>query len=362
MATEIKTTFGELREFAAWQEPDKRQAAERGFANGVFSDDAPVFVDSNLAVHSTVGRGPVLQDTRADWAMFCQEKLGLQSSLWPTLLRHPLNDGFVWRSVGNGKRVLSDAEAEAYDRDGYVVVDDVLSKEFLKNIVADLDRFEAERVKAAKQAGDKNNITQAGKVSFNVQLARHSQPLRDLITLPLVQHLMYDLIGPNVRLYWDQSVYKSPNSCLAFPWHQDTGYTYVDQPGSVVTAWIALTDADEESGCMWVLPGAHRAGALAHEKGDFGNRVFQENPSGMIPIPVRAGSIVVFSALVPHMTGGNIRDWARKALVVEYAPDGMNRIALDPWGGKVVSPANNPNTQFEILRDGRPMLRRMNEG
>lgn len=358
MTREVRTTFGELREFASWVEPDARVAAGYGFENGVIPDQAQATVDSSLAVFGSTGRGAIVADSRADWAMFCQERFGLDSARWPSFRRHPLNDGFVWRSIGNGKRVLSDAEAEAYDRDGYVVVEDVLSQAFLNEVVADLDRFEEARAEAAKLAGGKNTITQAGKVTFNVQLARHSAALRELVALPLLQHMMYDLIGPNVRLYWDQSVYKSPHSSLIFPWHQDTGYTFVDRPGQIVTAWIALTDANEDSGCMWVLPGAHRVGPLVHEKSELGNLVFDADPSGMVPLPVRAGSIVVFAGLLPHMTGGNSQNWTRKALVVEYAPDGMNRIAIDPWGEHVVSPANNPHTQFEILRDGRPTVGR----
>ncbi|WP_197321361.1 phytanoyl-CoA dioxygenase family protein [Saccharomonospora sp. NB11] len=358
MAREIRTTFGELRQFASWVEPEPRVAAGFGFENGIIPDNAQATVDSNLAVFTPTGRGAIVEDSRADWALFCQERFGIGSALWPSFRRHPLNENFVWRPVGKGKRVLSDAEAEAYDRDGYVVVEDVLSQAFLREVVADLDHFEEARVESAKLASGKNTITQAGKVTFNVQLARHSARLRELISLPLLQHMMYDLIGPNVRLYWDQSVYKSPHSELVFPWHQDTGYTFVDQPGQIVTAWIALTDAAEDSGCMWVLPGAHRVGPLVHEKGESGNWVFESDPSGMIPLPVKAGSIVVFAGLLPHMTGGNSKSWTRKALVVEYAPDGMNRIAIDPWGEQVVSPANNPRTQFEILRDGRPVVSR----
>ncbi|OQO94649.1 hypothetical protein B1813_00610 [Saccharomonospora piscinae] len=356
MTREIRTTFGELREFPSWEEPSTRVAAEFGFDDGIIPDQAQATVDSNLAVFAASGRRSIVDDSRADWAMFCQERFGLESTLWPSFRRHPLNEDFVWRSVGKGKRVLSDAEAQAYDQDGYVVVEDVLSQAFLRDVVADLDRFEEARVESAKHASGKKTITQAGKVTFNIQLARHSARLRELIALPLLQHMMYDLIGPNVRLYWDQSVYKSPHSCLVFPWHQDTGYTFVDRPGQVVTAWIALTDANEDSGCMWVVPGAHRVGPLVHEKGESGNWVFDTDPSGMVPLPVKAGSVVVFAGLLPHMTGGNAQDWTRKALVVEYAPDGMNRIAIDPWGDRVVSPANNPHTQFEILRDGRPAV------
>ena len=31
-----------------------------------------------------------------------------------------------------------------------------------------------------------------------------------------------------------------------------------------IGTWLALDDADEENGCMWVIPGSHRAGAVEH--------------------------------------------------------------------------------------------------
>ena len=37
-----------------------------------------------------------------------------------------------------------------------------------------------------------------------------------------------DLLGPDVRLYWDQAVYKKPETPREFPWHQDTGYVFTE--------------------------------------------------------------------------------------------------------------------------------------
>ena len=72
-----------------------------------------------------------------------------------------------------------------------------------------------------------------------------------------------DLVGPDVRLYWDQSVYKQPDGAEPVLWHQDNGYTYVE-PQAYLTCWIAITDATPENGCVSVMPGVHRDGTLAH--------------------------------------------------------------------------------------------------
>ena len=66
--------------------------------------------------------------------------------------------------------------------------------------------------------------------------------------------LCHDLVGPDARLYWDQSVYKRPHGAEPVLWHQDNGYTYIE-PQAYLTVWVALTDATPENGCVQVLPG-----------------------------------------------------------------------------------------------------------
>ena len=75
---------------------------------------------------------------------------------------------------------------------------------------------------------------------------------------------------------------------------------------------MALTDATEDNGCPWVVPGLHRRGTLAHEHSDTGF-VCLHDPEGAVAVPVEAGSIVVFSSLTPRATGPNRTDDVRKA-------------------------------------------------
>ena len=49
-------------------------------------------------------------------------------------------------------------------------------------------------------------------------------------------------------------------------------------------------------------------------------------------VPAAAGSIVVFSSLTPHMTGPNTTDDVRKTYILQYAPDGAERLDGDPPG------------------------------
>jgi hypothetical protein len=164
--------------------------------------------------------------------------------------------------------------------------------------------------------------------------------------------LVRDLIGPDVRLYWDQAVYKKPGTRADFPWHQDNGYTFVE-PQAYLTCWVALTDATEANGCPRVVPGLHRGGTLAHQATDLGLVCFDEPPREPIAAPVRAGGIVVFSSLTPHATGPNLTGETRRAYILQYAPDGA--IALRPGENGAITRevcALRPNAQFRASRRG----------
>jgi len=101
-----------------------------------------------------------------------------------------------------------------------------------------------------------------------------------------------------------------------------------------------------------VLPGVHRSGTLAHGSTPIG---FQcaEDPDGAVPVPVRAGSIVVFSSLTPHATGYNVTGDVRKAYIVKFAPDGGIALRGDPEAGPGrPERQDDPDRQFFVLRGG----------
>src|SRR5262249_13570399 len=155
--------------------------------------------------------------------------------------------------------------------------------------------------------------------------------------------------GPDVRLYWDQAVYKKPGTTSPFPWHQDNGYTYLE-PQPYLTCWIALTDATEQNGCPWIVPGLHKQGTLAHRASDLG-WVCLEDPAGAVPVEARAASIVAFSSLTPHCTGPNESDGVRKAYIVQYAPFGAAAV-VDEGGTVPRTPADDAGRQYPILAGG----------
>ncbi len=259
---------------------------------------------------------------------------------------HPLNDGFVWTPPAGPWQRISAAQARAWDEDGFFVLEDAFDAATMAAVVAEIDPHEAalERIVAAREGG-RLFIARAGEITFTPHLVTRSARLREFSSSNIFSELAHDLIGADVRLYWDQAVYKKPETPRDFPWHQDNGYTFV-RPQQYLTCWVALTDATVENGCPWVVPGLHHRGTFAHWMTDLGWRCLDDAPDA-VAVPARAGSIVVFSSLTVHRTGPNTTGDVRKAYILQYAPSGARMIV----GDQQVS-CDDPLRQFPVLVAG----------
>ena len=83
--------------------------------------------------------------------------------------------------------------------------------------------------------------------------------------------------------------------------------------------WIALDDATVENGCMHVLPGSHKEGAVVH----FKRRDWQICDTDILgqsitAVPLKAGGLMFFDGLLQHGTPHNPTTQRRRALQFHY--------------------------------------------
>jgi 2-oxoglutarate-dependent dioxygenase len=122
--------------------------------------------------------------------------------------------------------------------------------------------------------------------------------------------------GPCLRFLPFTAV-KPPGGSL-FQYHQDNQYCAFD--GTAINFWMALEDIDETNGCLWLVPGSHKMGALDWvPTGDANkSRTIAWEPEDARPVPLRAGDCVVFDRLTIHSSGGNRTASPRVAYSVSY--------------------------------------------
>jgi len=259
---------------------------------------------------------------------------------------HPLNRDFRWQDARSSSlRGVSAAQVAQFNDEGFFVFRDAFTPDEIGDVIAAIDPLErATDDYIREHKGGRHRLSTTGAITFSAHIVTKSPVLQAFARHPVIKDICHDLIGDDVRLYWDQAVYKKTEKQQEFPWHQDNGYTFI-QPQQYLTLWIPLVDVDEENGCPWIAPGVHRLGTLEHWITDIGLVCLKSAPDA-VPAPARAGDIVVFSSLAPHRTGPNLKAGSvRKAYILQYAPDGALTTLPD---GQVLT-QSDPARQFKIL-------------
>lgn len=268
---------------------------------------------------------------------------------------HPWNTAFTWLDHAGPFTTITAEQARDYDELGYFVFEDAFDASTIARLTDELTSGDDD-VRAFLAGVPDGRFSVAGLDTQTVapHAVSRSAYVRRFVAGDVLRGIARDLVGPDVRLYWEQSVFKQPHGAEPVLWHQDNGYTYVE-PQAYLTCWIALTDATQENGCVAVMPGAHREGTLLHAGTAIGEECWGDW-SQAVEVPVRAGSIVVFSSLTPHATRRNTTGEVRRAYIVQYAPDGAVAYHGDPGAGAPsrVEPLGDDERRYWIVRGGRP--------
>lgn len=139
------------------------------------------------------------------------------------------------------------------------------------------------------------------------------------------------------RLVQSMYIFKPPRAGGAVAAHQDATFLRTDPP-SVVGFWIALHDADVENGCLWALPGRHRAAAAPRARFGYDSGALElvaDDPrpwpvEEAVPLEVAAGTLVVLHGLLPHLSAANRSARPREAYAL-HVVDGTARWAAENW-------------------------------
>jgi len=267
---------------------------------------------------------------------------------------HPWNEKFEWSDALPRTGFFSHEQVDSYNTEGYLLLEEAIRIDQLQIVTDHLDKLAFETDTFLKTLErERLSIAESGAILFGIHPCLRSETVKNFISQQPFTDICHDLIGPNVRLYWDQLVYKETEKPRRFPWHQDNGYGFVE-PQQYLTCWIPLADVYEGNGCPWVVPKIHRNGTLFHEYVEpLGYECFPDHPDA-VPVEAKVGSIVIFSSLTPHKTGPNLSGETRKAYIIQYAPDRAELLQGEPQTGPPHSrvSADEPERQFPILIDG----------
>jgi len=159
---------------------------------------------------------------------------------------------------------------------------------------------------------------------------------RDLGHHPKILDAVEDVMGPNLMV-WGLSLFvKDAQSPSFVSWHQDSTYWGLSKP-NVTTAWIALSPANKQSGCMKMMPGTHKWEQVAHR-----DTLAKENlltrgqeidvdvdEKDAVYLEIEPGEISLHNIRTVHASAPNQSDHRRIAVAIRYITPDVKQINAD---------------------------------
>jgi ectoine hydroxylase-related dioxygenase (phytanoyl-CoA dioxygenase family) len=214
---------------------------------------------------------------------------------------------------GMGKK-LSELEVARYERDGFLFPVEAFSREQASRYLDQLESFERNQ---GQEFGKGHNFKPHLLFRWVDEIVHHKAVL----------DAVEDLIGPDIRLFHLTVWPKHAHDPAFVSWHQDATYFGLE-PAVHVTAWVALTDAEIEAGCMEAVPGSHKAGQMHHgetssehnllSRGQTLTEEFDRKDTNFMAL--QAGQMSLHHTHLIHRSGANMSNHRRVGLGISYIP------------------------------------------
>ena len=195
-------------------------------------------------------------------------------------------------------RSLSEKQINQYNEDGFIAPINVLSVEEACEIREEIERIEKDWPNELEGLG-RNYVHLISTVFDKIP---HNPKILDAVE---------SIIGENILICGTTLFIKDPDQKGFVSFHQDAKYIGLE-PHNWVTGWLAVTDTNEENGCMRMLRGSHK------EDLKFHNQKFDENNlltrgqtienvhiKETTPVRLKAGQLSLHHPKIIHGSGLN---------------------------------------------------------
>ncbi len=243
---------------------------------------------------------------------------------------------------------LDAGQLDAYRRTGHVTVPGVFLPDEMLALIDDIEKWgEAflSDLPPEKRYWYVDGGVKARQVLRKLDYPHHQRAsVRAIATDPRLTGLVESIIGRGVTICFSQVFFKPPEGGGPKVVHQDNYYFGPQDPEGIVTAWVALDDANVENGCLYFGEGTHRGPVYKHiapSDAPFDLHVPGEEAAKrpMTPAPVPRGGVSFHHGNTFHQSGSNLSPNWRRACALHYVSN----------ANRFVSPAL-PYDEAAVLR------------
>lgn len=265
----------------------------------------------------------------------------------------PRQDRVVWGTAADGP--LDQGQLDGFDRDGYLVLEDLVTPAEVDEFRAELRRLADDPAVRADERTIIEGTSQEVRTIFEVH--RTSEVFARIAADPRVVGRARQLLGSDVYIHQSRVNLKPGFGGGDFAWHSDFE-TWHAEDGlprmRTVSISISLTDNYSFNGPLMIMPGTHRtyvscSGTTPED--NYKQSLVMQNagtPSeeiltrmadehGIDVLAGRAGSAVMFDCNCMHGSNGNISPYPRSNIFLVY--NSVENAAVAPFSAGSARPA-----------------------
>ena len=205
---------------------------------------------------------------------------------------------------------LTTEQLDYYKNKGYISPVDALTSTEAKEIRDEIEKIEKNWPKALEGI-NRNYVHLISPVFNKVCLNKN------------ILDAVESIIGKNILICGTTLFIKNPKEKGFVSFHQDAKYIGLE-PHNWVTVWVAITDANENNGCMRMLSGSHKENLRHHEqKFDENNLLTRGQTIKNVsldktdPVILKAGQMSLHHPKIVHGSGLNYSDDRRIGFVIQ---------------------------------------------
>ncbi|MDG2307120.1 MAG: phytanoyl-CoA dioxygenase family protein [Candidatus Binatia bacterium] len=226
-------------------------------------------------------------------------------------------------------KVLTEAQRDAYDRDGFLSIPGLVDEAWL----ARLRETTAGFVEHSRTLTESNVVfdLEPSHTADSPRLRRLVSPVDldetfwEFASASVITDLVEDLLGPDLKFHHGKLNFKAACGGEEVKWHQDIQFWPHTNYGPL-TVGVFLTDVKENMGNVGFIPGSHRGDLFDQYEGDdwvgcLSNGDVAKVDVGSAVYPIGpAGSVTVHNCRTVHGSAPNRSEQERPLLLQTYAP------------------------------------------
>ena len=205
---------------------------------------------------------------------------------------------------------LNEKQLKDYEDHGFVAPINVLTLEEATKIKEEIEYIEKKWPDELIGLG-RNNVHYISPIFDQVC---HNSKILDAVE---------SIIGKDILVGGTTLFIKDPDKKGFVSWHQDAKYIGFE-PHNWVTAWLAITDANEENGCMRMWSGSHKEKIKEHKDTFNENNLLTRGQTvqnvpleDTTPNILKAGQLSLHHPMIVHGSGSNKSNTRRIGFVIQ---------------------------------------------